>query len=260
VTSMSQPSCRLARRPSNSVNFCEGHASCFWWARMHVSKGLWLACCGAAFAMSHPASAQPFPDPSAPPPIEAPPPALAPVAPAPSSSPASAPPGATSWYGYQILLVDAAAIATTLWGSVSEEYGTGYGLAITLFVTGGPVIHALHHHTARALASAALRVGLPVLCMIAGGGIGAASAGPPPPDNYASFPVWLPGAAAGLSLGILGAMIADDAFLAWDEEPAPTELPQSLASRPSFTIAPRLSVARDREHGDRTTVGVGGTF
>jgi len=156
--------------------------------------------------------------------------------------------------------VDAAAIAATVWGSTSEEYGTGYGLAITLFAAGGPLVHSLHHHPARALASAGLRVGVPVLAMLAGAGIAAASAGPAPPDNYASFPVWFGGAAAGLSIGILAAIIADDAFLAWDEDDAPPAPSQSLAPRRSFAIAPLFSVARDREHGDRTTAGLGGTF
>jgi len=164
-----------------------------------------------------------------------------------------------SW-GRPALPSSAAAIAAAIWGSTSEEYGAGYGLAITLFVAGGPVVHALNHHPARALASAGLRVGVPVLCMILGGGIGAASAGRQPPDNYASFPVWFGGAAAGLSLGILGAIIADDAFLAFDEEPAPPVGSRALAPRRSFSVAPLFSVARDREHGDRTTVGVGGTF
>jgi hypothetical protein len=129
--------------------------------------------------------------------IEARPQPLAPAAPAPSSSPARVPSTVTSWYGYQILVVDAAVLATTVWGSVSEEYGTGYVLAIALFVADGPVVHALHHHPARALVSAALRVGLPVLCMLAGGAIGAASAGPAPRDNSASLPVWFRGSSDG---------------------------------------------------------------
>jgi hypothetical protein len=93
--------------------------------------------------------------------------------------------------------------------------------------------------------------------MLTAGGIAAASAGP---QQEGSQPPWFAAAAMGLSLGILGAIVADDGVLAWDEDAGPAGAPQAKATRGPFTVSPYFSMAPDRDHGVRTSSGLAGTF
>src|SRR5262249_36553546 len=88
----------------------------------------------------------------------------------PSEATSAAPPSAApSWYGWQALLVDAAATAPVDIGAASAKSG---GLAVALagagiYAVGGPIIHAAHHRWAAMGGSLGLRLLLPAPGIVA---------------------------------------------------------------------------------------------
>src|SRR5277367_3419069 len=124
---------------------------------------VFMACCSGIMASSSRAGAQTAEPPGAHPPVGR---ATSEAAPAPDPPSASIPTTTRSWYGYQILAADAAATALVFWGGGNNGAGatTASTLGVTLYLTDGVAVHALHHHPYKALASAGLRVGAPILC------------------------------------------------------------------------------------------------
>ncbi len=205
-----------------------------------------LAFCGMATTASRTARAQTTEPGSAPAP-----------APLPPSPPAKT---TTSWYGYQLIAADAAAGALLFWGGGNNGVGatTAASVGVTMYLTDSVAIHALHRNMRSAWISAALRVGAPVICTLLGAGIVAATSGSESDDE--ALPSWFGGAALGLTVGVLGAIVTDDVFLANEQEPVRTVTTQGGTGSPLFAIAPDVVVAPDRGRGGRATVGVVGTF
>jgi hypothetical protein len=127
-----------------------------------------------------------------------------------------------------------------------------------MYLTDGVAIHALHRNMRNAWVSAALRVGAPVICTLLAAGVVAATSGSE--SNNEALPSWFGGAALGLTVGVPGAIVTDDVFLANEQEPVRTVTPQGRTGSPLFAIAPDVVVAPDRGRGGRATVGVVGTF
>ncbi len=156
-----------------------------------------------------------------PPPIPAP--ALAPPF---VQSPAP-PPAATRWYGYQIMLSDAASVTLLFTGSP----GAFGGLA--LYAAGPPIIHVVNRQYGLAVASPLLRSVLPVVGALAGAKMESCT-----PNE---FLCGLGGAVAGLAVGAAVAMIVDWS-LAWAPEsaatssPSPAEQHARPARRPRFAL------------------------
>src|SRR5579883_1147642 len=76
--------------------------------------------------------------------------------------PAEAAPG--SWYGWQILFSDGAAVALVAAGSMSSSSGVAIECAIgssLAYLGGGPIVHGLHDRGVTAGESFGLRLGLP---------------------------------------------------------------------------------------------------
>jgi hypothetical protein len=78
------------------------------------------------------------------------------------TTPAPATRRRVDYYGWQILLVDAASVTATIAaGSVNEN--AGFPVLAGGYLLGGPIVHLSHGNRGRALISASLRLGLPVL-------------------------------------------------------------------------------------------------
>lgn len=112
-----------------------------------------------------------------------------------------------TYYGWQILVSDAATVATSalLLGSLNDEsigqlnFATGYLL-------GAPIIHAAHGNPGTAVGSLALRAGMPFV----GAWVGCAAY-----YNEGEFLGCLPGAALGMMIGMGGAIAIDSAALGY---------------------------------------------
>jgi hypothetical protein len=148
------------------------------------------------------ADAQPAPAPQVEPPAaEAIP--LAPPSMVAPREPATSPPAASSqWYGWQILLSDAAVFS---FAGLTHNAGIAYG-----WVGGGAIVHLGHGNVGRGLASAALRAGLPII----GLALGAASASGCTGDWCGLGEVVVGGA-----IGMVSAELIDVALLAHDSAP-----------------------------------------
>jgi hypothetical protein len=162
----------------------------------------------------------------------------------PSAPPSTVAPPATQseWYGWQPLLADGAFVGTLI--LVSHTNGKippalDYVLPIEYLVA-SPIIHFAHERPGTAVGSLLLRLGVPV----AGGFLGYASCSNHDDGGVAGAV----GALAGVGLGMIGAMIIDDAALARHDVPIrPTE--EGLTVHPS-AVATRGGAM----------VGLGGSF
>jgi len=119
--------------------------------------------------------------------------------------PATSPPAAGSqWYGWQILLSDAAVFSVA---GFTQNPRIAYG-----WVGGGAIVHLSHGNVGRGLVSGALRVGLPLVGLY----LGAASARGCQGD-WCGFGE----AIAGGLIGMASAELIDVALLAHDSAPTP---------------------------------------
>ncbi len=196
--------------------------------------------------------------------------------PAPSESPAAtaATPSpdapqtkSSSWYGWQTLSTDGAAVLLGVLSAAADGQ-TGKdafgGAAIAAYGLGGPTVHAAHGRWGAGAGSLALRVGTPVVTGFVGGLIGAAL----PTKNEDALGGLVENVGQtylGLVYGVLaGAGIAaglDAAFLAHETK---TATAAEKTARPSMQVAPTFAVTREggsgTPSGARATVGVAATF
>jgi len=182
-----------------------------------------LACVSILFGRNaradEPSAPSPPKDPSAPSPPKDP------SAPNPQSE--SSAPTASTWYGWQTLIVDGASALTFGVGA-----GAGSGAVALLglggFVAGAPIVHGVNGQGWRAAASLGVRVLTPVLA----GAFAAAVARPAPchPDAYGPCLNWLDAPFTGALVGLLVASAFDAAVIAYaPAEPAKPAIGLSLA-------------------------------
>jgi hypothetical protein len=142
------------------------------------------------------------------------------------------------WYGWQTLVAD---LAIQAGGGVAYGIGLagdasdGVKNAISLSALGGwvvvsPIVHALHGHGGKAVGSAALRIGVPLVTGAAGATIGWLTSGES--DKGAED-----GAALGILAGVITVTILDAAVIA--REQVYRSDPHPYGARP----APRLALA-----------------
>ena len=108
------------------------------------------------------------------------------------------------WYGWQILPVDAAALAVAAFGYGHRTLVFPAGFVV---LTAAPAVHLLHDNPQRALASLAMRVAMAYVGTLAGGAAGAE----PHSDRLSAG-----GAAVGMLVAMGLASLVDDLLLAWD--------------------------------------------
>jgi hypothetical protein len=174
-------------------------------------------------------SAQPAPAPQVEQ-VEPPPAAAIPLAPpsmAAPRDPATSPPAASSeWYGWQILISDAAVFS---FAGLTRNPSVAYG-----WVGGGAIVHLGHGNVGRGVASAVLRIGLPLV----GGYLGAASASGCTGDWCGLGEVVVGGL-----IGMASAELIDVAVLARDRVPTPTAAPAAQRSH-GVDVSPVVRAGR----------------
>ena len=191
----------------------------------------------------------------------------------PAPSPPAPAPANTEWYGTPILVSDLA--SALLWslaaGASTSEGGPVAPLALMAslpYVFTSPVVHAVHGHGWRAVGSVVLRLALPTAGVVVGAFVGAETCTTPPlPADWPSIEYtygcsWdgaITGALVGVVITGLGAMVIDDAVLAWGppDEPAPA---QASLRPPALQWLPTLGVAHDSGNNAVPTLGVAGSF
>lgn len=132
------------------------------------------------------------------------------------------------WYGWQNLLVDVGAFGiAAVGGSLHSDEALLVGAAG--YLVGGPLVHAGNGHGAKALGSFGLRAGLPVLGAFVALGLAGDCSGDSCGGEAAVYRGF------GGFIGLVGAIIIDDAFLAVEDVP-------SGSSSARFSIAPTVAV------------------
>jgi len=148
-----------------------------------------------------------------------------------------------SWYGYQTLAADAAAVAMGVIAGETRSSGLAMG-AVSAYAVGGPAVHALHHRRLAVLGSLGMRIFLPVLVSEAG----AATADCSPRvvnDEDCAFGERM----LGFAIGIAAAMVIDDAVIAWEWKPVPaSDRPAARAPSPSAGLT-AMSAVPTRDGG-----------
>lgn len=124
-----------------------------------------------------------------------------------------------SWYGYQALFADGAAIA----GGIA----TNGVLFVPAYLLGAPAVHAIHRRPLRAFVDLGLRLGLPLAGAAAVGGseyLATREKG----GQLLTFGV------LGAASGAIAAMTIDATVLAWEDAPARKESALSIAPSVRF--------------------------
>ena len=117
-------------------------------------------------------------------------------------------------YRLQTLLSDLTVVGL---GVVASKTDNGSGdslgpLAVGVYFLGAPAVHMYHHHYARAAASLALRVGLPLLGVMIGSSLGKGQC-----SQYCDNDSDLAGAVFGGMAGVLAASLIDIGYLSRGE-------------------------------------------
>ncbi|MDF3066076.1 MAG: hypothetical protein K0R38_1677 [Polyangiaceae bacterium] len=172
--------------------------------------------------------------PAAPPIVDPPPPAAPPPAPAaPPTSPAPARaqvigfgqhpyddddddlPAAgprRTWYGWQTLIVDGAALSAVLLGVAIDgngrDGGAIAGAGLLAYEFGPGIVHFVHRNPGRAFGSFGIRLGMPLVGAVLGATVS---------SNCDGYECEGDGAGAGLLLGMAGAIAIDAAVFAYDD-------------------------------------------
>jgi hypothetical protein len=149
-----------------------------------------------------------------------------------------------TWYGWQTLIVDGAALSALLLGAAIDGSGTDGGNVALLGLLGyefGPgIVHFVHRNPGRGFASFGVRLGMPLTGAFLGASVS---------SNCDGYRCEADGAALGFLLGMAGAIAIDAAVFAYDERRPSAE----RATRASSSWAPLVSV-----QPGRAWVGVGG--
>ena len=159
-----------------------------------------------------------------------------------ASSEADAVAGSTTWYGWQSLTTDAAAVGLAL-AAVnlgSPDQGTLTVLSVSTYALGGPIVHLSHENPGRAGLSLVARVALPAA------GLYAAYALLPSPTLHGDSPPAWPRVAIPVA-SVVAAMTLDAALLGYEEK-------QSVP-RTQVSWTPTLQLT-----DERADIGVLGSF
>lgn len=169
---------------------------------------------------------------------------------------AAAPTTETSWYGWQTLIADGAALTlagATLAASRTDLVSTGLGLtSLGAYALGAPIVHFAHGNAGRGFASLGIRTAAPIVSGVATGLLGvvlecAAGCG----GEWGGAAGMLIGGAAGVAVGVVGSVVVDAAVLAREDVPVEKPREQSLRVVPNAGYDPKRGAA---------TFGLSGSF
>jgi hypothetical protein len=168
--------------------------------------------------------------------------------------------GRWQWYGWQIIITDAAALSTLALAAGTSSGETGdhtvstvlLGLGFSGYLMGGFAVHATHRRWLSAGMSVGLRVVLPLLGAAVGAGLESSQNDP-----------WsgLAGAATGVLVGAGLAHVLDVTALSF--VPPAKHPPTTSASNtraPVLEWYPVIRMAPESRRGSATFLGVGAAF
>jgi len=184
------------------------------------------------------------------------------------------------WYGGPGLVLDGVAVTTMTAGFFVQDGGGVLLAGAGLHLVGAPVVHIIHGHPLRALASFGLRVGGNLVGMLVGGYVGVALGHPNPHCEdacYDGLGEAVTGALIGIDVAAIGVSIVDASVLAYDAphaRPAGSLVPYVGSSNgrtaplavslgeasPGGFISPRMAWAVDSSQHRTPVFGVGGRF
>jgi hypothetical protein len=141
-------------------------------------------------------------------------------------------------YRLQTALADVAAVGL---GIMASKTSAAAPVMIGSYLLAAPIVHLANHHTGRAGASLALRVGLPLAGLLIGSAIGRSQC-----DAYCDNDSDIALAGLGLLTGVVAASAIDIGYLSRGE----TVTRSSTSFGPTLGTGPNNSVR----------LGVGGTF
>lgn len=153
-----------------------------------------------------------------------------------------------SWYGYQLMATDAASIGLLFAGPAAPLGG------ITFFGA-PPAIHGLHGNARMAIASPAMRIGLPLVGMVLGSSAERCERNPDSDFDMCG----LGGAMVGGGIGLLAAMVVDYA-LAWQVTAAAPVAASAPPAAPRGAGGLRVSSAGLAPLNGGAALMVGGQF
>jgi hypothetical protein len=159
--------------------------------------------------------------------------------------PLTAAPAPEVWYGWQVLVADAAALGLTV-GCFATDSIDEDDCVIPLvgYIAAGPIVHATHAGAGRALASVGMRLVLPLV----GGVIGLSTADCTPN----SFLCGLSEMGLGMMAGTAAAVLIDSIW-AFEDAGGASSSPRPRRDFASLTPTMKLS-------GQSTTFGLAGRF
>jgi hypothetical protein len=204
-----------------------------------------------------PAAPPPPPPPplatATPPPAQPPPAQRQPAPPPPPYGAADkpAPKYEKTWYGWQTLIADGAAIAMYEGGRASTTAPLKTAGIMTFFL-GTPILHMIHGNVGAGFGSAGLRFALPGLGALVGLFAGIASSNASSAD--ARFDDAADAVAVGVLVGAIGCALIDAGAVAYAKERVDTASVR-LPARTKLTLVPSLRIT-----SDRASMGLGGSF
>jgi len=159
--------------------------------------------------------------------------------------PLAAAPPERVWYGWQVLIVDLAALSAAIAADRTHSFPLG-GVAVFSYGLVSPLMHARSGGW-RALGSLALRVGLPLAGMLATSDMSCGGNHSDPGDGSCSD------GSSGALVGVVAAVLLDDLFAFTDVRPAP--LPAQRPATRASSLTPTLTFNRGT-----SGFGLAGTF
>jgi hypothetical protein len=158
-----------------------------------------------------------------------------------------------TWYGWQNLVVDAAAVTVLAIGAANWNGGSGLRVAGGLgYVFGSPVVHWIHGNIGPGFGSLGMRVLLPPIGLVVGLVVGAISAaGDSGRSNEDTLATAM---AAGFFIGVAIPIALDAAVLGWEKNEVPNTARAPKA--PTLTMRPILTPTA----GGGAFGGLGGSF
>jgi hypothetical protein len=161
----------------------------------------------------------------------------------------------TTWYGWQIMLTDAAAVASfaAIGSAGSDAAARDLAIAGALaYLGGGPIVHGVHDRGVEAGESFLLRLGLPFGLALTGDLVALGLNGACSGSQCAIQPSSM--AIGGLLVGAIGASAIDIVALAH----AP--VPRKACTTASLTLRPTAYVTPQAGHSPVPTLAMMGSF
>lgn len=132
-----------------------------------------------------------------------------------------------SWYGWQPMLSDAAALALLVGGASSNDGGGLVLSGAATYVLGAPILHAVHGNADTGALDAVARLALPPVLFLFGYGLFHHASTPSPSSGDLAPNLNFSGIGEGAlfaAVGMIGTMVVDYSVASYEAQPLPVTL------------------------------------